>query len=52
MFNLNTLSDIMSSAVFSDVNLFYTHAAGVGTGMIMSISRFYGGKKNESEIET
>lgn len=47
MFNLNTLSDIMSSAVFSDVNLFYTHAAGVGTGMIMSISRFYGGKKNE-----
>ncbi|PJZ62982.1 helix-turn-helix domain-containing protein, partial [Leptospira adleri] len=24
-----------------------THAAGVGTGMIMSISRFYGGKKNE-----
>ncbi|RHX84252.1 helix-turn-helix domain-containing protein [Leptospira stimsonii] len=47
MFNLNTLSDIMSSTVFSDVNLFYTHAAGVGTGMIMAISRFYGGKKNE-----
>ncbi|AOP36342.1 AraC family transcriptional regulator [Leptospira tipperaryensis] len=47
MFNLNTLSDIMSFAVFSEVNLFYTHAAGVGTGMIMAISRFYGGKENE-----
>ncbi|MBM9498708.1 AraC family transcriptional regulator [Leptospira sp. 201903071] len=46
MFNLNILSDIMSFAGFSEVNLFYTHAAGVGTGMTMAISRFYGGRKN------
>ncbi|MBM9578153.1 AraC family transcriptional regulator [Leptospira sp. 201903070] len=47
MFNLNLLSDIMSFAGFSEVNLFYTHAAGVGTGMTMAISRLYGEKRNE-----
>lgn len=43
MLNANILFDI----IFSEINLFYAHAAGVGTGIIMAIAKLYAGRKDE-----
>ncbi|EMJ63460.1 MULTISPECIES: AraC family transcriptional regulator [Leptospira] len=43
MLNANTLFDI----IFSEINLFYAHAAGVGTGIVMAITKLYAGRRDE-----
>ncbi|AXR62601.1 helix-turn-helix domain-containing protein [Leptospira mayottensis] len=43
MLNTNTLFDI----IFSEINLFYAHAAGVGTGIVMAITKLYAGRRDE-----
>lgn len=47
MFNSNLLADILFHTFFSETNLFYAHAAGVGTGIVMAISKLYSGKRDE-----
>ncbi|EMK08392.1 MULTISPECIES: helix-turn-helix domain-containing protein [Leptospira] len=43
MLNANTLFD----TIFSEINLFYAHAAGVGTGIVMAITKLYAGRRDE-----
>ncbi|AYV57736.1 helix-turn-helix domain-containing protein [Leptospira kmetyi] len=47
MFNSNLLADILLHTLFSETNLFYVHAAGVGTGIVMAIAKLYSGKRDE-----
>ncbi|EMJ96484.1 helix-turn-helix domain-containing protein [Leptospira alstonii] len=46
MFNVTTLSEIIFS-IFSEMNLFYAHAAGVGIGIIMAIAKLSTGRRDE-----
>lgn len=47
MQDLITVGEILSYSVFSEFNLLYAHATGVGTGIVMAISRLYGSRNHE-----
>ncbi|TGL93151.1 AraC family transcriptional regulator [Leptospira barantonii] len=47
MFNSSLLADTLFHTFFSETNLFYVHAAGVGTGILMAIAKLYSGKRDE-----
>ncbi|RHX90185.1 AraC family transcriptional regulator [Leptospira yasudae] len=47
MLNFNTFSEIVSYLFLSEIHLFYAHAAGVGTGIVMAIVKLYSGKRDE-----
>ncbi|PJZ57405.1 helix-turn-helix domain-containing protein [Leptospira barantonii] len=47
MFNSSLLADTLFHTFFSETNLFYAHAAGVGTGIVMAIAKLYSGKRDE-----
>ncbi|EMN00774.1 DNA-binding helix-turn-helix protein [Leptospira noguchii str. 1993005606] len=46
MFSANSLYDVIFS-LFSEMNLFYAHATGVGIGIVMAITKLYTGRKDE-----
>ncbi|TGK35351.1 AraC family transcriptional regulator [Leptospira gomenensis] len=47
MQDLITVGEVLSYSVFSDFNLLYAHATGVGTGIVMAISRLYESRNHE-----